>query len=161
MRQPLGRVATALVYVCATFALCGCEITTTRPDQENFVLDTSRVPVERFLDALSNRLSARWTATDVRLPDQDPNKVYWLKGRDVIVSLGAMPHDRCNPNASFHTTFDPAYRVDFVYRTSDPTERQAAKKKLFQAASDVGERLTKFEECPPLDDSPLRPIPDH
>src|SRR5688572_24802999 len=105
MRQPSGRVAIALVYVCATFALGGCEITTTRPDQENFVLDTSRVPVERFLDALSNRFSARWTATDVTLPDQDPHKVYWLKGSDVMVSLAAMPHDRCNPNASFHTTF--------------------------------------------------------
>ena len=77
-----------------------------------------------------------------------------------MVSLAAMPHDRCNPDAPFHTTFDPAYRLDFIFRTTDPTERQAAKQKLFQAAADVGAQLTKFEECPPPDDSPLRPLPD-
>ena len=142
-----GRVAAALSYLCVTFALGGCEIGTPRPDQENFVLDTSKVPVHRFLDALANRLPGRRTATDVNLPNRDPSKVYWLKSSDVLVALAPMPHDRCNPNAPRHTTFDPAYRVDFVYRTSDPGEREAAKRKLFQAASDVGERLTKFEEC--------------
>jgi hypothetical protein len=147
-----GRVATALVYLCITAALGGCEIAMTRPDQENFVLDTSRVPIERFLGAVSKGLGGRWTTTDVNLPNQDPHKAYLLKSSDVSVVLSPMPHDRCNPNAPWHTTFDPAYAVDLVYWTSDPAERQAAKQTLFQAASDIGERLTKFEECPPLDD---------
>lgn len=98
--------------------------------------------------------------TDVNLPDQDPHKTYWFKARNVRVVLSAMPHDRCNPHAPRHTTFDPAYRVDFVYRTSNPAKREAARKKFLQAVSDVGERLTKFEECLPSD-SPVEPIPDH
>ena len=156
-----SRVATALVYLAVNSALGGCEITTTRPDQENFVLDTSRVPVERFLDALSNRLPGSLKVTKGNLPNEDPNETYWFKASDAMVVLSAMPHDRCNPSAPWHTTFDAAYRLDFVYRTPNRAKREAAKHKLFQAASDVGERLTKFEECPPLDDGPLRPKPDH
>jgi hypothetical protein len=137
-----------VVFVSAMLSIVGCKFTVTRPDQENFVLDTRRVPVERFLDALSNRLSASWGATDVTVFDADPSKQYEVDGRDVTVVLSAMPHDRCNPNASHHLTWDQAYRVDFVYRTSAADKRQAAKRKLIAAASDVGERLAKFEECP-------------
>jgi hypothetical protein len=111
------------------------------------VLDTSRVPVERFLDVLSNRLSASWSESDVTTPDADPTKIYTLENSDVTVVLGAMPHDRCDPNAPWHLTYDKAYRVDFVYRTSSASRRQAAKRELFQSAADVGERLIPFAEC--------------
>ena len=144
-----GRMTLALAYLCVAAALGGCEIKTTRPDQENFVLNTSRVPVERFLDALSNHFSGSWEVTEADLPTQDPIKNYSLKAGNAIIVLSAMPHDRCNPDAPMHTTFDPAYRVDFVYRTEHRAKRQAARQKLFQAVSEVGERLTKFEECPP------------
>jgi len=120
----------------------------TRADQDNFVLDTSRVPVERFLDALSNRLSRGWQASDYAPPDADVSKRYELDARDVTVTLVPMPHDRCNPNGSHHLSYDPAYRVDFVYETSDREKREAAKRKLFQAASDVNERLVRFDGCP-------------
>lgn len=147
-----------LAFLCVMPVLIGCEVKLTRPDQDNLVLDTSRVPLERFLAASSTRFGGSWEVTEITLPSQDPNKDYVLKTTDVMVGLSAMPHDRCNPNASLHTTFDPAYRVDFVYRTADPAKREGAKKKLFRAASDVGTRLTKFEECPPLEDKPLKPI---
>ena len=126
--------------------LSGCE--TKRLDQENFVLDTSRVPPDRFLQALAKRLGGSWHVIDVTAPSMDPNKLYSFKSANVRVVFMAMPHDRCNAKAPFHTTFDPAYRVDFVYRTTEVKQRTAAKAKLFQAAADVGERLTKFEECP-------------
>ena len=138
-------LAAALATLCALGGAGGCSVT--RPDQDNLILDTSRVPVERFLDALSKRLDSSWSAFDENLPDHDPSKMYTLEARRVSVTLSAMPHDRCNPNAPYHTTWDKAYRIDFVYRTSDPAERQDAKRKLIQAASDVGERLSVFEEC--------------
>jgi hypothetical protein len=137
-----------LLSVSVALSLVGCKSTVTRSDQENFVLDTSKVPVEPFLDALSNRLSGPWYATDVTVPDADPSKHYELDGRDVTVILSAMPHDRCNPNASHHLSWDQAYRVDFVYRTSAPEKRRVAKQKLFEAAATVGERLVRVEECP-------------
>jgi hypothetical protein len=71
-----------------------------------------------------------------------------MSGGDVTVVLVPMPHDRCNSNGSHHLTYDKAYRVDFVYRTSSPAKRAEAKRKLFQAASDVGESLATFAECP-------------
>lgn len=148
MMRATQSVGALLVFVSAALSIVGCKLTVARADQENFVLDTRRVPVERFLDALSDRLSASWDASDVTVPDADPSKQYELDGRDVTVILSAMPHDRCNPNGSHHLTWDQAYRVDFVYRTSAADKRQAAKGKLFAAASDVGERLAKFEECP-------------
>jgi hypothetical protein len=143
------RVATAtLLYLSVAFGVVGCSPIASRPDQENFVIDTSRVPVERFLNALSDRLSGSWIASDVTVPDADPSKIYRLDASDVTVILSAMPHDRCNPNAPRHTRFDEAYRLDFVYRTAAKTQREMAKQSLFQAVSDVGERMVKFEECP-------------
>jgi len=137
-----------LLLVCAALCFVGCKPSVTRPDQDNFVLNTSRIPVERFLDALSNRVSGEWEASDYAPPDSDRSKMYTLEGNGVSVTLVPMPHDRCNPNASHHLSYDQAYRVDFVYRTSARPEREAAKRKLFQAASDVRERLVRFEECP-------------
>jgi hypothetical protein len=113
-------------------------------------LDASRVSAEEFLDALSKRLGGSWTVFDERVPDADPSKIYTLESRGISVTLSAIPHDRCNPNAPHHTTWDKAYRIDFVYLTSDRVQREAAKRKLLQAASDVGERLIRFEECPRL-----------
>ena len=112
------------------------------------MFNTSKVPVERFLDALSARLGGSWTAVDVPGIDEDPSKMYEVEARSVSVTLSPMPHDRCNPNAPRHTTWDKAFRVDFVYLTADRAKREAAKQKLLQAASDVGERLERFKECP-------------
>ena len=142
------RLGCVLVSVCIVTSSVGCKPTVTRADQENLVLDTTHVPVERFLDALSKRLSTSWWGADENSPDADPSRIYRLDGSGVTVILTAMPHDRCNPNASWHTTWDKAYRLDFVYRTSSPTKRADARRKLFQAASDVGERLVPFVECP-------------
>jgi hypothetical protein len=112
------------------------------------VIDTSKVPVERFLDSLSARLGGSWTAIEVPPLDQDPYKMYEIEARNVSVTLSPMPRDRCNPNASRHTTWDNSFRIDFVYLTADRAKRAAARQKLIQAASDVGERLERFQECP-------------
>lgn len=82
------------------------------------------------------------------VPDGDPSKIYTLEGRDVTVVLTAIPHDRCNPRAPSHLTYNKSYRIDFIYRTSSPQKRLAAKHDLFQSAADVGEQLAPFTECP-------------
>jgi hypothetical protein len=142
----MTQASTTILCLSVALSLAGCKVR--RPDQDNFVLDTSRVPVERFLGALSNRLSASWSASDVTVADADPSKIYTLESRDVTVVLVAMPHDRCNPNGPHHLSYDKAWRVDFVYSTSSPERRQIAKRELFQSAADVEERLVRFAECP-------------
>ena len=74
--------------------------------------------------------------------------MYELDGSGVMVVMVPMIHGRCDSNAPHHMTYDPAYRIDFVYRTSSREKREAARRKLFEAASDVNERLVRFEECP-------------
>jgi hypothetical protein len=111
------------------------------------MLETRRVPVARFLDVVSDRFAGSWEVREVKAPSQDPSKSYLLRSRDAMIVLSAIPHDRCDFNAPMHTTFDPAYRVDFIYLTEERAKREAAKQKLFEAASEIGERLTKFNEC--------------
>src|SRR3954447_11956718 len=125
------------LIACVALSLVGCKLIVTRADQDNFVLSTDSVSAERFLDALSESLSGNWQSSDYAPPDSDQSKMYTLEASGVTVVLVPMPHDRCNPNASHHITFDHSYRVDLVYRTSASAKREAAKRKLFEAASAI------------------------
>jgi hypothetical protein len=145
----MTRVVVHVLSICLLASLVACDLKLRRPDQENLVLDTSKVPVEGFLNALSKRLSASWVATDDKVPDADPSKTYTLEAGDVTVVLEAIAHDRCNPNGSRHLTWEKAYRIDLVYRTTSEPERESAKRELLLAAADVGQRLTKFQVCHP------------
>jgi hypothetical protein len=127
MKRASRAVAAILACVCAALSSTACKPTATRPDQDTFVLNTSRVPVQPFLDALRKRLAGAWEASDYAPPDADRSKMYTFEGSDVTVVLVPMPHDRCNPNGRHHLTYDPAYRVDLVYRSSVPATREAAK----------------------------------
>jgi hypothetical protein len=147
MTQACRAAATSLAVACVALSLSACKPTVTRLDHDIFVLDTRKISAERFLDVLSNRLSGTWGASDYAPPDADPSKMYTFEGSRVTVVLIPMPHNRCKAGPH-HLSFDNAYRVDIVYRTSDRAKRATAKLQLLQAASDVGERLTKFEECP-------------
>jgi hypothetical protein len=148
MKRASRALAAILGCVFVALSSTGCKLTATRPDQDAFVLNTSGVPVEQFLEALRKRLAGAWEAPDYAPPDADRSKMYTFEGNDVTAVLVPMPHDRCNPNGRHHLTYDPAYRVELVYRTSAPAIREAAKRKLFEAASDVGEHLVRFAEYP-------------
>jgi hypothetical protein len=130
----------------AWLLLAGC--TVTRPTQENYVYSAEHVPVADFVSAISRHLRVTATSSDANYAEAHPDKAYMIEANHFAVFLTAIPHDRCNPVSRRKITWDPAYRVDVVYLTPSTDDRAKSRQLVFKAASDVGQKLVAFTECP-------------
>ena len=159
LRTLIARSILIDVKWVTTFALAavlaGCS--DTRPEQENFVLQTGSSGAQPFVTALARNLNSTVQHRTVHAPDSDGMKMFELKGKGVWVVLTSMPEDRCDINAPMHTTFQAdEFRVDLVYarprfflwlERASSTERRAAKRMIFETAKGLGQKLAPFEEC--------------
>jgi len=130
----------------AFVVLAACSLT--RPDQDNFEIDASRGSIESFVSNASKNLNASASKSRLDIPDSDPGIMYELGGRGISVIVQSQADDRCNPNASRHTTHNQKrYYVDLVYYTSEPSQRAQAKEQLLRAAKMAGVAIQVFKEC--------------
>lgn len=136
-----------LVGLSVVQSVAGCSLT--RPDQENYLVDASGIGGAALARELSSRLGTNLKATQITLPDSDPAKVYRLDGRGFTLVFAPLPDDRCNPNASYHSTYkEQQFGIDLVYTTSSSATREAAKRKLLAALEKLRVPVEKFSECP-------------
>lgn len=130
----------------ASLILGSCKIT--RPDQENYIFDGSKVPIEKFIDALKLNFHANVSRDNFTTPDNEPMRSYKLRGALANVTVISLGDDRCNTNAPFHTTFnDKLYEVDLVFNSHGAGDHEAAKEALLRSAQQVGTTLHILSNC--------------
>ena len=136
-----------LVILSAIKCLAGCSLT--RPDQDNYLVDASGIGGAALARELSSSLGASLDTTKIALPDSDPAEDYSLDGRGFILGVSPVPDDRCNPNASYRSTYkEQRFRVDLVYTASSPAKREVAKRRLLATLKKLRVPVEKFSECP-------------
>ena len=136
------RLATMSLTLLAT----GC--TVTRPDQENFVFDGQRVPVQQLVDRVEEKFDSKARKMMFRSPDDKPMVRYEVRSNIASATILSLGDDRCDPNAGPHFTFnDQQYAVFLVFRTSDPADRRKATETLLKAASEAGQPLARLTDC--------------
>ena len=136
-----------IVFVLiAALAVSSCRIT--RPDQENYMFDGGKVPVEEFVDALKSNFHASVSRDDFKTPDDEPMRSYDIDGELADITVISIGDFRCDLSADFHTTFNQKlYWGDLVFNSQNPSEREAAKKMLVRSAQQVGGGLQELYEC--------------
>lgn len=147
LRDASVKCATHLLVVSLVcLILLGCNVS--RPDQDNFLVDAKGIGGEVLAREFASDLKASLTTTTLSLPDSDQTKVFRLDGQDFTVILMPLPDDRCNPEASFHSTYhDQQFRIDLIYGGSPAGLREELKRKLESVAARLHTNIEKFEEC--------------
>jgi hypothetical protein len=113
------------------------------------MFDGGKVPVERLIDALQSNLDAHVSRDDFATPDNEPVRSYDVDGDVADITVISIQDFNCDPNADFHPTFNQKlYRIDLVFTSSSPTDRQTARNKLFRSARQVGAKLQNLYKCP-------------
>ena len=126
----------------------GCQPEVTRPPQDNFTVHSGNAGIQPFVTNLEHAFGAKADSEELNLPDSDPAEVFTIRSWNVTVIIDPVPDDRCNPNASMHSTYKQGeYRVDLVYRTSSSEKREAAKRLVLVSAADRGLTAVPFKEC--------------
>lgn len=116
--------------------------------QDNYLIDASNLGGSNLAQSLATRLNTSLDSEDVTLPAADKYTLYRLDGEGFTLILNPLPDDRCNPNASIHSTFhEEEYQADLVYRTRSPSKRAAMRIALFNATNALGVPIEKFKNC--------------
>jgi hypothetical protein len=119
-----------------------------RANQDNFLVDASNIGGAALARELSTGLKTSLSTTERALPDSDRAKIFWLDGQDFMLVLTPLPDDRCNPKASFHSTYkEQMFRLDLVYESSSPTASEKVKESLLGLAAKLRIPIMKFTEC--------------
>jgi hypothetical protein len=130
-------------------SLMACSVR--RPEQENFLVDASRIGGASLAHELSLGLGATLTQAELSLPNSDKAQIFRLDGNGFMLILTPLPDDRCNPNASFQSTYnEKKYRADLVFESSSKDQRNTSRKKLLAIGHELKVPISKFEECPKL-----------
>jgi hypothetical protein len=143
MRRVRSVMGTA--FICLAL-LGGCRLQ--RPDQDNFLVDASRVGGSALARSLSTSLHADLEAQEVNLPRADKSTLYRLEGSDFALIVNPLPDDRCNVNASNHSTFyQKQYRLDLVYRTTSREVRMTIRRNLMNSVARLNLPIEEFKGC--------------
>jgi hypothetical protein len=135
----------ALALLCL---VGGCQPKLTRPLQDNFTIHAGSTGIRPFVAALERAFDQTADAEKLNVPDSDSAEMFAIHSANATVVINPVPDDRCNPNASMHSTYKQAeYRIDLVYETNTAKERETAKQLLLKAASDAGRAVATFKEC--------------
>lgn len=118
------------------------------PPQDNFLVDASGMGGATLAQNLSAALNAHLTSADINLPDSDKAQIFRLDGPGYMVILTPLPDDRCNPQASFQSTYkEQSFGADLVYESTSRQIREVAKQRFINAVKKLNVPISEFREC--------------
>src|SRR4051812_26387171 len=107
----------ALVPLTLVGIVAACQLKT--PEQDHFTLRAGNQGIRAFVTALERRLGTTAGVTDLHRPESDATQMFELNAGGVAVKVVPVPDDRCDSNASMHSTYRQGeYRIDVIYLRS-------------------------------------------
>ena len=126
-----------------------CSLAVSRPDQDNYEIDTTGVGGQALAQRLADRMNVRVETTDLTFPDSDRAEMYELTGDGFTIDLVPLPDDRCNTKASRHSTYkDQRFRADLVFTDPSPAAKGRSRHWLLSHVRDMQLPIAALQDCP-------------
>lgn len=136
-----------LLCICVALGIAGCSQAPAGGDEEHFMWNATKAPVDRLLATAAHQFGASWRSRALNLGGAEPAKMYMMEVAGATVVLTPLRSDRCDPNGRQLATFGQAYQVDLTYHTPSQAARESARRRLLDAARKAGQPLAEAAEC--------------
>jgi hypothetical protein len=119
-----------------------------RTIERSFLVDARPVGGAKLAQSLAAVLKTGFDEEKLNLANADTTTLYRLDAKEFTIIVDPLPDDRCDPNASYHSSFEQEqFRIDILSRSSSPQDFARVSNSVAQVVKKLHLPMENFREC--------------